>query len=216
MKRNLFIILAGLFLFFAGCKKDTGNQPSSADSYFPTTAGSSWRYFDIVQDGTKDTIIVKMTNQTAIFNGKTYTAATTMSRQSGAGTEYFYAANHLFALRALNAYAGTTVEFKMFNDTAAVGSSLISSPTDDGLVDGVPARTVNTIVAKNLTRTIGGKTYTNVIHTEVDFQYDYSGGYSTGFTYDFYLAKGIGVIESQFTILGSLYEEQFLIDDTIK
>ncbi|HEY2581063.1 MAG TPA: hypothetical protein VGI43_04620, partial [Mucilaginibacter sp.] len=71
-------------------------------------------------------------------------------------------------------------------------------------------------VAKNLTRTLGNKTYTNVIHSQIDFQYDYSGGYANGFIYDFYLAEGIGIIESQLTILGSVYEEQILMDYTIK
>jgi hypothetical protein len=217
MKRNLLVILAVLTLFYVSCKKDSANTtPSSADSYFPVTPGSTWRYYDLVQGSNTDTITIKMTGGTSSFNNKTYYNAATMSTNSGAGTEYFYAANHSYAVRALNAYAGTTIELKLYNDTATVGNSLLSIPTDNGLVDIIPARTINTVIAKNLTRTINGKTFTDVIHTEVDFQYDYSGGYQTGFLYDFYLAKGIGMIESQLTILGGTYEEEVILDYSIK
>jgi hypothetical protein len=217
MKRNLLVILAVLTLFYASCKKDSANTtPSSADSYFPVTPGSTWRYYDLVQSGSTDTITIKMTGGTSIFNNKTYYNAATSSTNSGAGTEYFYAANHSYAIRALNAYAGTTIELKLYNDTAAVGSNFISTPTDNGLVDLLPARTINTVIAKNLTKTINGKTFTDVIHTEVDFQDDFSGGYITQFSYDFYLAKGIGMIESQLTILGGTYEENVILDYSIK
>jgi len=217
MKRNLLVILAVLTLFYVSCKKDSANTtPSSADSYFPVTSGSTWRYYDFVQGSSTDTITLKMTGGTSIFNNKTYYNTATKSTNSGAGTEYFYSANHSYAIRALNAYAGTIIELKLYNDTATVGNNLISTPTDNGLVDVIPARTINTVVAKNLTRTINGKTFTDVIHTKVDFQYDYSGNYQTGFSYDFYLAKGIGMIESQLTILGGTYEEEVILDYSIK
>ena len=217
MKRNLLVILALLTLFYASCKKDQANKtPSSADSYFPVTAGSTWRYYDLVQGGSTDTITIKMTGGTSTFDNKTYYNAASISTNNGAGTEFFYAANHEYSIRALNAYAGTTIELKLYNDTATVGNNLFSTPTDNGLVDIIPARTINTVIAKNLTWTINGKTFTNVIHTEVDFQYDYSGSYQTGFLYDFYLAKGIGMIESQLTILGGTYEEEVILDYSIK
>jgi hypothetical protein len=217
MKRNLLVILALVTLFYTSCKKDRANAaPSSADSYFPVTAGSTWRYYDLVQDGSTDTITIKMLGSTSTINNKTYYNVSSTSTNNGAGTEYFYAANHMYAIRALNAYAGTVIELKLFNDTASVGNNLVSTPTDNGLVDVIPARTINTVIAKDLTKTINGQTFTNVIHTQVDFQYDYSGVYQTGFLYDFYLAKGIGMIESQLTILGSTYEEEVILDYSIK
>ncbi|HEY2581979.1 MAG TPA: hypothetical protein VGI43_09235, partial [Mucilaginibacter sp.] len=126
--------MALLVLCYTSCKKDSVNKPSSANSYFPVTAGSSWRYLDFTQDGTKDTISIKLTGTTTTFNGKMYYNVSTSSRQSGPGTEYFYAANHVYALRALNAYAGTIIELKLYNDTVSVGNNLISSPTDNGLI----------------------------------------------------------------------------------
>jgi len=217
MKRNLLVILAVLTLFYVSCKKDSANTtPSSADSYFPVTSGSMWRYYDLVQGSNTDTVTIKMLGSTSTFNNKTYYNASSVSTSTGAGTEFFYAANHTYAIRALNAYAGTTIELKLYNDTATVGNNLMATPTDNGLVNVIPARTINTVIAKNLTRTIYGKTFTDVIHTEVDFQYDYGGTYQTGFTYDFYLAKGIGMIESQLTILGGTYEEELILDYSIK
>jgi hypothetical protein len=217
MKRNLLIILAALVLFFTSCKKDPANMtPLSADSYFPVTAGSTWRYFDIKQDGTTDTITRKATGATTVFNGKTYYNVSSKSTESGAGTEYYYAANHIFSMRALNAYAGTTVDLKLFNDTVSVGTNLISEPTDNGMIGNVPVRTISTVVEKNITKTVGGKTFNNVIHTQVDFQYDFSEGYGTSFIYDFFLAKGVGIIESQLTILGSVYEEEIILDYSVK
>lgn len=218
MKRFFLLILAAIVLFFVSCTKEVPaiKTVSSADSYFPITAGSTWRYRDFKRDGSSDTITVKMTASKSTFNGKTFMVASTQSRESGAGAEYFYSDKHLNIIRSLNIYAGEVLELDLFNDTAAIGTKIISYPTDNGFVGNLAARTVNTTVEKNLTIKLGSTTFTGVIHTHVVLEYLLLSGFSTNLIYDFYLAKGIGVIESQLIVLGTVFEGQYILDYTIK
>ena len=75
---------------------------------------------------------------------------------------------------------------------------------------------VNTIKEKNTTKVVNGKTFTNVIHTQVDLQYDLGGGFQSVAVYDIYLAKGVGMIESDTSIQGSPYDVSTLTSYSIK
>jgi hypothetical protein len=187
MKRFFLVILAALVLCFTSCNKETPviKTVVSADSYFPITAGSTWRYRDFKGDGSKDTITIKVTNGKSTFNGKTFNVVSTQSRENGTGTEYFYSGNHNNITRSLSIYAGTVVELELLNDTASVGTKVVSYPTDNGFVGALAARTVNTVVEKNITIKLGSTTFTGVTHTRVDFQYLLLSGFSTNFIYDY-------------------------------
>jgi hypothetical protein len=218
MKKNLLLILALFAVAITGCKKDGGTKPAgttSSDSYLPVTSGSSWRYL-VNGPGGSDTLTVKMTGATTIINSKTYYNATSTSKMTGTGTGYFYAANHIYGIRGSNAAAGLTVEMQIFNDALTVGNSWTSLPTDNGEVNGVPAKTINTIKGLNISKVINGKTFTNVVHTQVDLQYDYGSGFQSFAVYDYYLAKGIGMVELDSAFLGSLIETETVVDYTVK
>jgi hypothetical protein len=105
---------------------------------------------------------------------------------------------------------------QIFNDAIAAGNSWTSLPTDNGKVNGVPAKTINTIIGLNISKVINGKTFTNMVHTQVDLQYDYGSGYESSAVYDYYLAKGIGMVELDSTFLGSLLETETIVDYTVK
>jgi hypothetical protein len=51
-----------------------------------------------------------------------------------------------------------------------------------------------TILEVGISKTIQGKTYNNVARSQVEVQYKVNNVFQTGFTFKFYVAKGIGMI----------------------
>jgi hypothetical protein len=219
MKQFLFLIAIAAF-FATGCissKNDPkpGDGSSTSDSYFPVTTGSTWTYKVEVGGATSSTVL-KMTGNTKTFNGKSYFEATSSSTVRGNSTGYFYAVNHDFAiLQVIPGYA-INVELHLGNDTKAAGYSWTTTPTADGYVNGFPAQMINTIKEKNITRVVNGKTFTNVMHTYVDLQYDLGSGFESYTVYDLYLAKGVGMIESDTGFSGTIYEKQTILSYSVK
>jgi hypothetical protein len=214
MKKGLVLVLCITVCWVTGCKKDS-NANLSADSYLPLTQGSLWKYSYQTNGGTTDTITISMTGGSTQINGKTYYNASSVYK-GGNSLGYFYVGNHIYATRTIDNGSGSAMEFQLLNDIAPVGYQWITSPTDNGKVGSVPARTVNTIKEKNITRQLNGRTFTDVTHTQVELQYDFGSGFETSITYDFYLAKGIGLIENDANTLNTLVETETLFDYTIK
>jgi len=206
----LFLIVFGLF----GCKKDQVAAPAR-NEYLPVSEGSVWKYSYASDGGSTDTLVLKMTGGTTLINGKTYYNALSTFKQ-GSSQGYFYAGDHIYSTRTVASGSGVAMELQLLNDTASVGYQWITSPTDDGMLGGKPARAVNKIIEKNMSKIVNGKTFSNVSHTQVQLQYDFGSGFETTLTYDFYLAKDIGLIENDSNILDTFYETETLFDYTIK
>ena len=203
-------------MLIASCSKKNNPGPStSSDSYLPVSSGSQWTYNDVV-NGNASQLVVTMTGGTSLINGKTYYAGTSTSSAKGTTTGYFYSANHAYSFRATSVTANVTLELQMGNDQQAVGYSWITTPTDNGTINGVSAQTVNTIKEKNITKVVNGKTFNNVLHTQVALQYDFGAGFQDVAVYDIYLAKGVGLIENDTSISGSPYEVETITGYTIK
>ncbi|MGZ3752484.1 MAG: hypothetical protein ACXVB0_25075 [Mucilaginibacter sp.] len=217
MKQNFLIILAVVTLGFSSCKKSSGPKPStsSPDTYLPVSSGSHWTYKDVV-NGTTFTSTITITGATTVFNGKTYYNISGTSTKNGPSTGYFYTGNHSYVERAPLAAASTTVELQLGNDSQPAGYSWTTTPTDDGYINGVAAQTINTIMEKDITKTVNGKTFNNVIHTQLDLQYDFGAGFESIAVYDVYLAKGVGMIQIETSTSGTLYESETLTNYTIK
>jgi hypothetical protein len=216
MKKILPILILGGAMLIAGCSKKNNPGPSaSADTYLPVSSGSTWTYNDI-SGGSTSQLIVTMTGGTSVINGKTYYAGTSASSTKGTSTGYFYSANHSYSLRATSATANITLELQMGNDEQNAGYSWTTTPTDNGTVDGVAAKTVNTIKEKNVSKVVNGKTFNNVIHTQVDLQYNLGTGFQSVATYDIYLAKGVGMIEIDTSVSGSPFEVETITGYTVK
>lgn len=216
MKKILSILILGGAMLIAGCSKKNNPGPSaSADSYLPVSSGSTWTYNDVMGGNTSQ-LTITMTGATSVINGKTYYTGTSASSTRGTSTGYFYAANHSYSFRATSATASITIELQMGNDEQGVGYSWTTTPTDNGTINGVSAKTVNTIKEKNITKVVNGKTFTNVIHTQVDLQYDLGTGFQSVVTYDIYLAKGVGMIENDTSVSGSPYEVETITGYTVK
>jgi len=216
MRKIFAIMIIGGAILAAGCSKKNNPGPSaSADSYLPVSSGSTWTYNDVV-GGSASQLTITMTGGTSVINGKTYYAGTSASSTRGTSTGYFYAANHSYSFRATSAAVNITIELQMGNDEQNVGYTWTTTPTDNGTINGVSAKTVNTIKEKNISRTVNGKTFNNVIHTQVDLQYDLGTGFQSVATYDIYLAKGVGMIENDTSVSGSPYEVETITGYTIK
>lgn len=215
MKKTYTLILAVAAIFISSCKKDSKKIPannSTYNSYFPLTSASTWKYL-VTGAGVNDTLMVQLIGAATAINGKVYYNTNSMYQKMGSSVGYFFRSNHLYGSNSSNAAAGLTIEFQFLNDTAAAGRNWISSPTVNGLVNGVHARTVNTIKEVNISKTVGGKIFNNVIHTEVDLQYNYGAGYESSALYEFYFAKGVGMIENETIIAGNIYEMESIIND---
>jgi hypothetical protein len=214
MKRGQLLLLIVVCFCIFGCKKEKTEGPALND-YLPVTNGSFWKYSYGSDGGSTDTLTITMTGGTTKINGKTYYNATSTYRQ-GFSDGYFYAGNHFYATRTVALGSNVAMEFQLLNDTASVGYHWITSPTDDGKVSGIPAQTINTIMEKGISRVINGRTFNDVIHTRVELQYSSGAGFQTYITYDFYLAKGVGLIENDANTLDSFFEKETLFDYTIK
>lgn len=218
MKRNLIIVLLFAAITFTGCTKGSGNKPSddSPDTYLPVTKGSNWTYNDLVGEFNSSVFTNTMTGPTKVFNNKTYYAASSASTKNGNSTGYFYTGDHTYATRTAIDNANGFIELQLGRDDEAAGFSWTTTPTDNGLVNTFPARTINTIKEKDVTKTVNGKTFNHVIHTQIDLQYDLGSGYVSEAVYDAYLAKGIGMIQFDLSISGSLVETQTITNYTVK
>lgn len=216
MKKTLLLVLFVAAVTLAGCKKGPPVEPSIiSDTYLPLTKGNTWIYNDNT-GGVTDIRALTVTGATTQINGKTYYDLNIQSQADGPETGYFYAGDHIYALRQVSSDSSITIEVQLGDDNQDVGYSWTSYPTDDGTVEGYPAQLINTIREKGVSKMVNGRNYNNVIHTQAALQYDVGSGFTTTGTYDFFLAKGVGLIEEDLTIDGAIYESQTLSSYTIK
>jgi hypothetical protein len=227
MKR--IFILVTVVLALASCTKEKsidtlggGNPPTGGgggggttpDTYQPVTKGSFWKYKDSAFTG-QITVMTATGNQKTI-GGKTYHVVTSETTGQPASEAYFYVAKPLFGMRAdVNNGVATTIEFIYLNDTASIGYTWTDNMPP---VNGLPARFIGTMVEKNISRTVAGKNFTNVMHTQLHLEYDIPGlGWTNFAVYDYYVAKGVGIIRVE-TVSGiaGLRTVSDLIDYSIK
>lgn len=206
-------------LTFAGCKQTpyVPSRAAASASYLPETSGSAWTYRDSIygQKGDTlahiyglnyDTITYVMTSATTDFNSAIYYNANTSSQLSGNYTSYFFANWHKFAIQQpVMGFGNITIDLMV--DTASAGYSWTSIPTQTRLLNGYPVRLLNTILEKDITKTVKGKSYENVVHTGVNMQiYDKNRGWQSIAYYNIYIAKGIGMIERDANVYNN-YDE---------
>ncbi|HEY8783484.1 MAG TPA: hypothetical protein VIM16_17790 [Mucilaginibacter sp.] len=229
MNKYLLVFLAFPAICFMGCKDEAYKvpPPSPANSYFPQTLGSTWTYRDSIYGEKTDTaniygvkiasITYTITGSTTDFNSAVCYDANVLSALNVSNIAYFYANKQTFGLRETTPPFGFTY-FEFLTDTAAsVGYSWTCSPTGNRLLNGDPIQSINTVREKNITKVVGGKTFTNVIHTSANFQIQIDGvGFHNIAYYDFYLAKGVGLIEKDTYAYGNLNAVQTIMGYTIK
>ena len=90
-----------------------------------------------------------------------------------------------------------------------------------GLINGKPSTGIGTIVQREKTIKVEGKIYKHVIHSTFRIYYQLSGSTYTSGGYDYYTAKGVGIVkmESSFGIAGvqTLFSDlKTLVDFSIR
>jgi len=170
-----------------------GNGQNGADTYQPMTVNSYWKYH---QTGSiAGDVTLTATDQTQNVNGLFYhvfngtgTYGNSQSLYSIKDHNYYV----LYAGTSPNTGASFNINFLYLNDTASVGYTWTNSAGQGG---GIAAYTPGKVLEKGISLTVAGKTYNDVIHTQVELQYDMPGfGSLTFITYDYFVAKNIGVI----------------------
>jgi hypothetical protein len=201
VNQTLTVICCTISLFFAACIKEKSLEPnynsnnngSTDGTYQPMSANSYWKY-----------------RQSGTFTGES-TLTATGKKKTVNGIDYYIfngsgvgGGEALFGIKDHNYYqlaqgvapngASFDINFLYLNDTASVGYTWQHQA---GQGNGFTAHTPGTIVEKGITMTVEGKTYKDVIHTRMEIQYDMPVfGSITFATYDYYIAKNIGVIKA--------------------
>jgi hypothetical protein len=204
MNKTVLILFIVSVFFYCSCKKESTNNnikdvnTTTSDSFFPIGTGSTWSYY-LISDGlASDIAVIKISDTNTTINSRSYHKASYMTKLYGDTTEYFYAGDHLFALKFTDLLYQTTFDLQILNDTASVGYKWTAEATDNNLLNNIPVRAVTTILEKNISKSVGGATFKNVTHTQVEIQYVLNGQAIEYATYDFYFAKGVGIIESDY------------------
>ncbi|MES2265491.1 MAG: hypothetical protein V4520_01945 [Bacteroidota bacterium] len=223
MKKYLLLLLPVFVLCLGSCKKDpvdyTGytssvnpNNPSTGtpttnpnanDSYLPITTGSSWTYESDLT-GVVQSSEAHITGVITTINGQNYYEVKSATPGNENALQYYYVKDKKYKIMATTVREKVTVEFFILDDNLKVGDEWTATMSPDGLVNGVPGRTVSKIIESGITKTVRNKTYTNVIHTHMIVQYNYGlgNGFEDSGTYDYYLAKGVGLIQTDAELFG--------------
>jgi hypothetical protein len=202
-----FYLIVSLFLaiIFTSCRKDnsafvgptTGTTGSQSESYYPVGNGTQ-RTYRLTDDLTTSIItsVETSTGNKKTFNSEIYSEVSTKLNSSPTLTNsYIYEKDGVYRFRGEVLNLGFELQFEYLNTKVPVGGTWTKPVTESGTVNGAPARIVCTMAEKDISKVVNGKTFTNVIHTTVELQYDLSNGFETVTTYEFYSAKGVGIIE---------------------
>jgi hypothetical protein len=215
-------------LFLMSCQKEvddilspsggngTGTGTNSGASYNPTTTGTWWKHKDSTSGMTSTSTIV---NRTKTVNTIVYTA---MVGTNGTITDTGWIAsprpNYYLYQKGVSPNTGAAYDmmFHYLNDTAAVGYTWQYTA---GQGNGFTAYIQTTIVERNISMTVSGKSFTNVMHTRLTLSYDILGSVMDFMTYDYFVAKGVGIIKVRsegLGLLGGFKACSDLIDYSIK
>ena len=168
-----------------------GGTGSASDSYYPLTKDSWWKYKDSLTGTVTDG---KAISRTKTINGIVYTAIVPVTAPA-TDTAWFAAPrpNYYITQKGVSPSGNSfDITFHYLNDTASVGYNW---QYNAGQGNGFTAFIKTTIMEKNINMTVAGKNYTNVIHTRLVLSYDVLGTITDFGVYDYYTAKGIGIIK---------------------
>ncbi|HEY1113386.1 MAG TPA: hypothetical protein VGE66_07485 [Chitinophagaceae bacterium] len=202
MRKIILHLCAAIAVFsLVSCQKEvdtilapTPNNPSNSTNYQPLTANSFWKYKDSLTGAVSQATVV---NKTKLINSRNYTAAlSTMAQRTDTswmavdGPNYFIYADVV----SPNTGAPATLLFHYLNDTASVGYNW---QYDAGHGNNFPAIVKTIIMERGITHTVEGKTYPDVIHTRLELNYNVMGTVMKFGTYDYYIAKGVGIVRTR-------------------
>jgi len=199
---------------------------SSSGDYWPTAINNEWI---MERDGVAlDPIKIIGTGN---FGGQTYykfaPQSGSGSTTSGSVTNWLNKNNGVYKLKTddivINAggLTGTQsgYEFIILKDNIAVGQTWTGSYTQTTTYSGIPPITLTinytgTILAKNVSATVDGETYNDVIKVSFVQNTSMAGVPPTTINSEYWFAKNVGVIKSISNDSGNIYES-ILVDYTL-
>lgn len=199
MKSKFLTLTAITALLFSACTKDVittkpGEEITGGD-YQSFTRGSSWQYkTSVYEPGTApETSVITMTDGLYYMDNKTFHQA---KSTTGTQTEnaFFGYNDKVYSIRQVDETAANGESFTLpyLNAELPAGADWTTAANVAGGT--IPIQVKTTIIEKGISKTILGKTYTDVIHTKASIQYKINGVFQSQLVYDFYVAKGIGMI----------------------
>lgn len=201
-KINFVLLFLTASVFLISCQKEvstelgsqtggTGTGTGDKTSYYPTTTGSWWKFKDTASGSTSTSTMV---NRTKSVNGITYKALINDVNTRDTAWVASPQPNYYLYIKGVSPNTGASYDmlFHYLNDTASVGKNWQYTA---GQGNGFTAQIQTTIVERNITMTVAGKSYSNVIHTQLILTYDIFGTSLDAMMYDYFTAKGVGVIK---------------------
>ncbi|RDC62349.1 hypothetical protein [Adhaeribacter pallidiroseus] len=197
-KLKLYLIWCLVVGTLVSCDKkdDSDPAPAVAQDYLPTTAGSIWTY------GGSSPYTLRSTGVTKTTNNKIYYE---METQQGTSVSKSYVLKENGSYTGIGMVPGMgTLEMTILKDNVPVGQTWEQTTTTSG----VGTKFTYTVVEKNVTKAVEGKTYNNVIHVKLTYGYNLDDeDFGLGEDFDlgdlgmnieahYYFAKGVGLILS--------------------
>jgi len=212
MNRYALLILALFALvLIASCKKTVDNEPEPdySTSYLPLAIGNTWTY--IHNNDVKDLITAKVDGNTFFQGFQQFVSV------SGTGYDgmYYLQYDNLYSMMVYPD-VGPAFSTPILDSYQPEGYSVVTKDSIAYSNDQTPPRSIMTIVQSGFSEAINGKTYRNVIHTVVDVEEAFNGNYMNIKTYDFYFARGIGLIEIDQSNQGFVYDRLTIADYKIQ
>lgn len=237
MKKIICCFLVLSVALIAGCR--TGHNKTS-DSYRPITAGSTWKYKLEVQGiPAPDEVTVTADNETHTYKGKTYYRTSSRSKlNDSTGYEWFAVSGDLYYQRTIKPGAkfddAANDEVLYLDASKPAGVNWEQAGDSLSVVKmAMKMATTAQIVEKNVSKTVNGKVFNNVIHsrrtitmhlnlgTDMDIKTGADTSLNLGninqtISIDYFLAKGIGIIEFDMVMGGQLSAKQTILVYDIK
>ncbi len=199
MTKPALVLIVLIILIGYGCKKNsyetdiaTLAEVDTTKGYAPAVSGSYIKY-RAVSGTIIDTITNTLTGSTTTINAKLFNVASIYSIAHGLSTAYYANISHTYTLRT--ASAGTTLEILYLIDNVPAGSTWTAPLTDLGTIGGAQVQLIGKLTEKNISRTVSNLIFNNVIRTTIQLQYNTGLAFTTYATYEYYIAKGVGIIE---------------------
>jgi len=226
MKNLALVLLTSCLIFSLTSCNHSDNNP--AHIYQPITPGSYWKYKVQSGNSPSESLTETVTPDTANFQGKIYHKTTGRLNSTDSLRIFYYAKSGSkyyvrSSLAAKSAY-DLNVEILYLDESKPAGSKWIFLNDSSKMF-----KTIGTcaILAKGISKTINGKLFKDIIHSRATLSIGMKMGKELGispdldlnlsnlvqtFIIDFYVAKGIGIVESD---MSSAAAPQTVVKQTI-
>jgi hypothetical protein len=198
MKKLIFALFSLLVLAIS-CKKDDEDPVATPLPYMNMNSGTTW-YYDISTTDTSGNVTTVADTATVgvdtSINSKTYKI---VNHTSGAASYYNLTGNDYYQFQNLPAPLNTAVEALYLKDNVGQGTSWTQTVNVD--IGGVPLpiTLTYTLTEKDITKTVNGISYPEVIGVKTDISSSLLPGAISSDIKNYY-ARGAGLIEAHYLI----------------